>query len=71
MENAHRSSAIRSWITHDDALRDAQNLIVLPIRRRVEKVIGGLLERCKHQHAVLHFCNTEAGDTEDLALLSI
>lgn len=66
--NSHRSPTVRSWVPHDDAFGNSQNFVVLPIRRRVEKVVCRLLERREHQHAVLHLRHTEPRDTENLPL---
>ena len=53
---------------HDVALRDAEDLVCLPESRRIEQIVRRLLERRKHQHAVLHLRDTETRDTQDLAL---
>ena len=67
-DNSHRRSAIGGWVPHDDALRNTQNFVVLSVRRCIEKMVGRLLERRKHQHGVFHLRHTEARDTEDLSL---
>ena len=64
----HRSTTVGRRVAHDDALRDAKDLVCLPESRRIEQMVRRLLKRREHQHAVLHLRNTETRDTQDLAL---
>ena len=67
--DSHGRASHRGRITHDDALGDASNTICLAKRRRVEQVVGCLLERSQHEHAVLHLRHTESRDTQYFALI--
>ena len=56
-------------LAHDDALADAFDPVPLHVPRRLEQVVGRLLEAGELEHAVAHLAQAEAGDAEHLALV--
>lgn len=58
-------------VTHDNRLRNAGKAVIFAHGGGVEQVVRGLLERRQHEYAVLHLRNTEARDTQDLALHNV
>ena len=55
------SNMLSILLTHDDALADALDGVLLPVVGGVEQVVGGLLERGQHQHGFLHLGQTMSG----------
>ena len=64
-----RARPLTDALAHDDALADAFDLVPLHVPRRVEQVVGRLLEAGELQHAVPHLAQPEARDAEHLAFV--
>ena len=56
-------------LPHDDALADPFDPIPLHVPRRLEQVVGRLLEAGELQHAVPHLAQPEARDAQHFALV--
>lgn len=66
--HSHRGTTVSGRVAHDNTLRYASNAIRFTIRRRIEQMIGRLLEGRQHEHAVLHFGYAKTGDAQNFAL---
>ena len=56
-------------LTHDYALSDTLNRVLLALDRRVVEVVGRHLKACQHQHRVLHLLDAKTCDAQHLSLI--
>ena len=66
VQELHEAGADAHGNSHDDALADPIDGVLLSVVGCIEQVVGGFLEGGQHQDRLLHFCQAVTGDTQHL-----